>query len=367
MTIRPSLLGGLAAAAVASTFASHDAAAQTGGRSFSREEIQAMVREAMPPILKSDLPGLVDNMLAVELGKPLAETFDPAKAANRVFGRLPRGVSPDCLRKQTPAGEPDTGECVVANGEESGNGAYTRLAYSKNLGNGNVKFLKRAAVRDIDPGKLSSVKLSDGEADKNAREFLVQFLGVPASELPVQPANAKLPVRDLVVGFDRKSGLAPIVLQKTVQLRRSFALPKPIEIAGTNLKVTHLPGPGAAMVALDDSGVIGAAVSSWQDVRRDPNLSARNAKNPAELMEEIADDIFEEGGGPIAELRFQLVLSSDWRGSHGFLLPAVQVFVAPVARNANEDQQQQMRLGTTAGMVREYALVRRAETDIKER
>jgi hypothetical protein len=157
------------------------------------------------------------------------------------------------------------------------------------------------------------------------------------------------------------------VLQKTVHLRRSFKLPKALPVPGSNQQLTHVPGPGMALVALDDTGVVGAAVADWQGLRRDPNLSARNAKSVDELVDEIADDIYDEGGGPIASMRFQIVLASDWRGSHGLLLPAVHVFVSPVARDANEDQQRQMAGRTTAGMLREYALVKRTEAELIER
>jgi hypothetical protein len=156
-------------------------------------------------------------------------------------------------------------------------------------------------------------------------------------------------------------------VQKTVHLRRAFKLPQPIPVPGTNLQLSHVAGPGMALVALDDTGVMGATVSNWQALRRDPNLSARNAKTVDELVEEIADDIHDEGGGPIASMQMQIVLASDWRGSHGLLLPAVQVFVSPVPRDASEDQQRQMAFGTTAGMVREYALVKRMDADLLER
>lgn len=366
MKLQQRMLWGVAAAGLALAY-SYDAGAQGEPRPLSREEIAAMVRDTMPPILKSDLPGLVDNLLSVPLGKPLSETFDPSRAAGRVFGRLPRTFAADCLRKTTPVGDPDQGDCTLSNGEEGGTGAYTRLSYSKNMGSGNIKFLKRGAVQDLDPGKLASVKLGDADADKGAREFLVSFFGLPAAELPDLPAGVRPPVRSLLIGFDKKAGLAPIVIQKTVHLQRSFKLAKPIQVPGTKQMLTHVPGPGMAMVALDDTGVIGAAVQDWQDVRRDPRMSGNSAKTSADLIQEIADDIYEEGGGPIASMKFRIVLGSDWRGSHGLLLPAVQVFVAPVANDPTEDQQQQMARSTTAGMVREYALVRRLEGDIQQR
>ena len=333
----------------------------------SRGEISRIVREMMPPVLKTDLPALVDNLLNVELGKPLNESFDPERAAAQVFGRLPRSPAPDCLRRGTPVGEADQADCVVSNGQEGGAGAYTRLSYSKNIGAGNIKFLRRGPVQDLDPSKLASVKTSDAQVDAGAREFLVSSFGLPPNELPVLPAGVRPPVRQLTIGFDKGSGIAPVVVQKTVHLRRSLKLPKPISIPGTNAQLTHITGPGSAMVALDDTGVVGAAVADWHALRRDPNISARNAKTTEDLIEEIADDIFEEGGGPIASMRFQIVVASDWRGSHGLLLPAVQVYVAPVARDPTEDQQRQMAGGTTAGMVREYALVRRSEAELNER
>jgi hypothetical protein len=365
MTFRHKVIASVGAAALGLT-ASVPANAQNQEPSPSRGEIARLVREAMPPVLKSDLPGVVDNLLNVELGKPLTETFDATRAVSAVFGRLPRSFAPDCLRRATPVGEPDQGDCVVSNGQEGGNGAYTRLSYSKNLGAGNIRFLKRGPAQDLDPAKLSPVKMPDGDAHARAREFLVAALGLPDSELLMPPAGVPLPVRHLTIGFDKDAAVAPIVVQKTVHLPRALKLPTPIQGPG-NQQLTHVAGPGMATVALDDSGVVGAAVSDWHALQRDPNMSTRNTKAVDELIDEIADDIHDEGGGPIASMRFQIVLGSDFRGAHGLLLPAVKVFVSPVARDPTEDQQRQMAGRTTAGMVREYALVKRFEADVQER
>jgi hypothetical protein len=88
-------------------------------------------------------------------------------------------------------------------------------------------------------------------------------------------------------------------------------------------------------------------------------MSEGDAKSGDELAAEIGEDLFNEGVQQIASMRFNVVLSSDWRGSFGWLLPAVQVFTSAVKNDATEDEQNQMQGVGTAGLVKEYSLVKR--------
>ncbi len=131
-------------------------------------------------------------------------------------------------------------------------------------------------------------------------------------------------------------------------------------IEGPNKQnLTHVPLPGKAIVAVDDTGVAGAIVDGWQELRVDPKMSADQAKSGDDLIDEIAEDLFNDGIRSVNRLNFHVAIASDWRGSFGLLLPAVQVDVSPVAHDLSEDQQKQLQGQATAGIVKEYSLVDR--------
>ena len=105
----------------------------------SLEEMKAAVRESMPAFLKEP-SDVVGQLLSVPLGTPLSKNFDQGKAMGAVFGGGSASLSTDCRRRATPAGEADQGDCVAFSGREAGKGAYIQLNFSKNMGNGNIKF-----------------------------------------------------------------------------------------------------------------------------------------------------------------------------------------------------------------------------------
>lgn len=334
----------------------------------SLEEMQALVRDSMPAFLK-DTTDVVGQLLNVPLGPPLSQTFDRAKALQAAFGDGSVSVATDCRRRATPAGEADQGDCMATSGSQTGKGAYVQLSFSKNMGNGNIKFLKRGPVDDaMTSDKLPKATLADEDALKQAQAFLGGAFGLAMEEVPMPPAGARNSmVRSLAMaGIDDNRGLARHVVQKQVFLQRGFKLERPY-VEGTNgPALTHVLGPGMAMVALDDSGVVGAVVSGWQELRKDPKLTADAAKPVDALIGEIAEDLFNHGMRHLEHLNFQLQVAADWRGAYGLLLPAVQVVATPTPRDPNEDQQALLALQSTAGLVKSYALVEQAEADTRQ-
>jgi len=331
----------------------------------SIEEMRAQVRKSMPAYLANPTE-VVDQMLNVELAPPLSKTFDPAVAIKTVFGGASASVASDCRRRATPEGEPDQEDCTVQSGRAAGRGQYLLLRYSKNMGVGNIKHLFRPPVDDAMSGaKLPRASMSDKEAMDMASLFMAQAFGLGTDEVPMPPTGAKTSmVRDLaMVGTNDQGGMAaPIVTQKHVFWQRGWKLGKAYT-DGQGMEMTHVPGPGVAMVAIDDTGVVGAQVADWQELRRDPNMTADQAKSVDALIEEIAEDLFNNGVRHVERIDFGLMIDSDWRGTYGLLLPAVQVFVAAVPSDATEEEQAKFAGLSTAGVVKRYSLVESLETE----
>lgn len=341
----------------------------------SPREIAAFMKERMPAYLQDDATRkrLVGEMLKVPIATPLTQTFDPDRAIKALFGDGSVIPSPDCRRTGTPVGERDPGDCTASIGDENGRGAFSKLSYSKSRGFGNIEFLKRSPVPTQPPATtdLPSPKLSDGQYFDDALKFLGSVIGLPAgrkygspqdiSEIPLPPAGARLPVRNLNVqgGGDEKTN--PITIQKVVFVKRGFPLATPIPIG--NFQLTHLPGPGAAMVMFDANGISGLSVHDWQDLRIDPTMSPEDTKSSDALMEEIAEDLFNDGVRSASDLKFQALISSEQRNQIGLLLPAVQVAVIPslALKDPTEDEQAKLAGQTTGGLIKEYALVNRQE------
>lgn len=355
----PVIIAGLILAAANPAFAQK--------REFqSKEELAGFLRERMPDFLKSDeqLKNLVGQILKTPLAPPLRETFDPNKALKALIPDGTSVPSTDCRRTSTPGGERDPGDCTATVGDEGGAGAFTRFSHSKSIGFGNIKLVKRPPIppQPPEPEKLPAVKITDAQALEDALKLLTETLGLPKSELPLPPAGAKggLPVRNLNVqgGEDGKLG-TPITIQKVVFLQRGFQLGTPIPAGPASL--THIPGPGKAMVMYGADGLAGLSVQGWQELRLDPEISESDTKSGAQLMEEIAEDLFNDGVRNAADIRMGAIVSSDQRNQIGLLLPAVQVFVLPVPDALSEEAQRQLAGQTTAGLIREYPLVNRKE------
>jgi hypothetical protein len=342
-----------------------------GPRPLTRDEIAKQVGASLPPIILPDgNSDLVMRLFSAKLGTPLSKSFNPAKAASdpAIFGRLPPAYAPDCQRFGTPTGDADQGDCRASRGDASGKGPYTLLSFSKNLGVGNIKFLKRAQEVDLDPSTLKSVTLPDADAYDHALKFLGGTFGVPLNEIPVPPAatptNAlrvqnPIPVSSLTIGFSPEANLKPVTIQKVVTIQRGLFVGIADPAGGPGLP--YVPAPGKATVLLDDSGIQGALVSDWQELRRPPDadLFAKNAKTRQQLIDEISDDLFTEAPESIAIIAVLVGLASDWRGTFGYLVPAIQVFVAPLSGDLTPDELQKLIANqgpSTGGFVRQYPL-----------
>jgi hypothetical protein len=341
-----------------------------------KSRLREQVLASLPEPLK-DPSRLVGNLLGIDLAQTQLN-FDIGKAVPALFPGQSPFFAADCRRRATPIGDADQGDCIASVGSENGAGAYSRLSFSKNPGVGNIKFLKRGAAPASPETTLpppAGVGMSDAQALADARTFLSNVLGVPLSEIPEPPAGAGSPVRNLAIGFDSRENAKGIVIQKVVTLQRGFKLPEAIPFQtpqGTPVQLTHVMAPGKAMVALNDGGVVGAGVRNWQLLRKDPKITADRAKTMDQLVDEITDDLFNEGGtGAVGELKFAIVLSSEWRGTFGLLLPAVQVFMSPVPvrpdRDLTEEEQKALALKSTAGYVGQYSLVDLAEGEVLNR
>jgi hypothetical protein len=170
-----------------------------------------------------------------------------------------------------------------------------------------------------------------------------------------------------VAGGDPNGALTqPVIVQKIVSLQRGFPLAKPYVNPVNGMTLTHVPGPGSVMVAVDDSGIVGANVDGWQELRKDPNMSPRDAKPAGALIDEIAEDLFNNGVREFEAIHFQILVDADWRGAFGTLLPAVQIALTPVPNDLDEDQQALLAFRSTAGMIRTYSLVERADAEIRQ-
>jgi hypothetical protein len=77
-------------------------------------------------------------------------------------------------------------------------------------------------------------------------------------------------------------------------------------------------------------------------------------------VDKIAVDLAQYSKGPVATVKPQIVLSAvPTPEGVGLLLPAVQVVVAPAP--ADLDEEEQAKLWTTAGIIRDYPLVHMPE------
>lgn len=329
----------------------------------SPREVLNFLNERLPAFLKDDAlrRQLVGSMLKVPLAPPLRSTFDANKATKTLLGDATVLLSTDCRRTGTPVGERDPGDCTASVGDEGGAGSFTRFSYSKSLGFGNLKFIKRPPVPTQIPDftKLPSPKLTDNEAYDNARKLVTELLGLPASELLGLPAGAKAPpVRSLNIQAGGEKPVSPITIQKVVFLQRGFEITTP---GGTGQTTTQIQAPGKVTVAFDADGLAGFAVQNWQELRVDPDMTPDDTKTGQQLLEEMAEDLFNDGVRSAADVKFGPVVSSDQRNQIGLLLPAVQVFVHPTIGRLDEKAQNALAGKATAGLVKEYALVNRKE------
>jgi len=370
--IRPTLAAAIVAAAL-------PAVAQTAGRTIGSgplpvDAISRFVDDALPPLLTQDNSALAKQLLSPALAPALPQTFVLQKAVNASFGRLPPSFAADCQRSVTGAKEPDQGECTLTNGSVDGAGQLVVFKFSKNLGVGNIRYFKRAPVNaNITPDTLKPVTISDDAAYKQALAFLAS-LGLSGGEFPTPSPTLRNPfVSSLAVGgaaTPSAAGVpvsfAPVVVQKLVHI------PRGIPVSGLvsgNQALPAIPAPGRAAVVLDSTGVVGAMIEDWRDLRVDTTLDPRNAKTRSALLAEIAEDLGHNGSTRIAQISAHIAYSMDWRGSFGYLVPAVRLYVTPVSGDLNIDQTNLLldkNIGS-AGFVREYQLIDRPDANVPGR
>lgn len=338
------------------------------------EEVYKLVGGSLPEIIKEDNKELVSILLKPPLGRPLREVFNPDTAIKALFGRAGAPIAPGCKQIYTPSGDIDPGECQASRGEEAGGGIYKEFRFSKNMSLGNISFFDRPKAVEIDPGKLVPVRMTDQQAYDTARKFLQNTFGLPVSEeIPAPPlankaVNLSLPVKTLALGgVDREGGKFNVPVEKMVILQRGFNF----RLGGTYGEYDWIPGPGKAMMVLDDrsltsGGLREVVVRGWQEVKAHPDANPEFAKSRAMLSDEITRDLLNESTGRISKLNCRLVLDSIPTPSGvGLLLPAVQVHVSPVPADLSEDAQNALAMRSTAGFVRTYNLVELNETNPK--
>lgn len=360
----------LAAAALLAAGLALPAAAQTAG---PKEEIRAAVRNALQPVLGDNAADIVRRIQLIKPESQLSRNFDLAKVYTAAFGRNGGTPAPDCRVNTTPMGEPDPGNCVVEQGKrDDPTGAYTQLSFSKNLGMGNVKLIKRRSFQPGDANEPAPVKLSDEDAHRKALE-LAEVLGIPKSEIPVAPAGAKfpLPVRTLAMGYGQDRNAKTIPLQKVVSLQRAFVVPGGLFRDGNSgMVVQHVLGPGNATFVVDDGGVQMARVQGWADAQMDPKLNPDRAKTLSALVDEITDDLFNEGVRKVGSLSVRIGLRTGYPNPDdanpvncpacGVLVPSVSVAVSQVGAGRVQTGPGNF---VAPGLVREFNLVASSEFD----
>jgi hypothetical protein len=324
---------------------------------------------ALPPIIGDDNSKLVEALQAPVLGTPISRAFKLEVAAQGAFKRAGTPTyDPGCDSKTAQPGSADEGECAAWVGDPGGTGAYTRLAFSKNLGKGNIGFRSRGPVATVSLTSLVPLDLDDAKAFSMALAFVTQSFGLPAGEVPIPPKNATNLnpfVSGESIGFSARYN--PVLYRKIVTVPRGIKLKTPIVVdARTGMTLPFIPAPGFASIVIGQTGnvdtpidVIDAQIQDWQDLRVNPNLDPKSAKSRKALMEEMTDDLMNEGGGTIGRISAQLVYGSDWRGTYGYLVPAVRIMVAPVAGPKTAEELTALyKSGTpTAGFIHDYPLV----------
>lgn len=337
-------------------------------QSADKEALRRAVGASLTAVLGGDSArAVVDKIATVKPDGAISKNFNAAEMSKQWFGaRTPPNPAPDCRATQTASGEPDEGLCMLEVGRREGDAtggspAYAVLAYSKNIGIGDLLFARRPAGT-FAPTALS--KLSDAEAYDKALAFL-KAAGVPMSEVP-RPPQGFLPVRSLAIGIpDDKGGSTRMTIQKVVTVPRAFMVSGGfpwLKDPRSGQALAHVIAPGKASIALNDAGVQFASVEGWSDAQLG-RVDAKNAKSVAELADEITEDLWGEGVQKVASLSILISLRKGYPNPEdpdspscpvcGLLLPAVQVMVTPVSAGL-------LKQGTLVppGVVREYDLVR---------
>ena len=340
-----------------------------------RKALHTAVSDALQQLMGDSTAPVVERLMLVKPEGNLARNFDVGKVTSALFGRQAASFAPDCRSSTTSAREADEGLCVVEGGNrDSETGAYTLLAYSKNIGAGNLMFARRAAFSPGSDALPPSAKLSDSDAYDQALKFM-GLLGLSTSDIPKPPAGVKnpLPVRSLMAGAtdDKGSTVARLTLHKTVTLPRALLVPGGLlQDPRTGFVLQHVIAPGSATLNVSDSGVQFARIDGWSDSPMDPHLARGKPKSTGDLANEIADDLYGEGVRKVGTLSILISLRRAYPHPDdpnpplcpvcGVLRPAVQVMVSQPGADRTETSE---RAFMAPGLVREYDLV--AQTDME--
>lgn len=332
------------------------------------ERIARKVDAALPPVIRSDNTELVNLLLTPKISN-LA--FNPDVAVRALFGDAQPGFASDCKRKLTAQGDPDQGDCVAGVGKETGEKAYQRLSFSKTPGVGNVSYMYRPPVTKTTPEQLTPVRMTnDGAFKLIFDKILVGSLGLPPDEVPIPPDGFKVNpyISDQAIGF---SGKVPaVVVRKIVVLPRGLPLSKPIVDQDSGRSLDFIPAPGMAMGVVEADGSVSMAkIQNWVELRINEKLDPRMAKSRQQLIDEIGEELLKEGGGTIRSLTAHIAYDVDWRGSFGYLVPAVRISVAPLTGDATANGLQEMVKANapTAGFVKSFPLVEISEDAVPGR
>ena len=346
------------------------AAAQTDPKARLREVVGA----ALAPLLGDSSRNVVDKLMEVKPEGAISRGFNVDAVTKALFGRNATNVAADCRTSSTPVGESDTGLCMIDSGaRDHPTGAYSMLAFSKNIGMGDILFARRSAFSPSSEALPSAVRLSDADAYNRARAF-IEMMGVPKSEIPVVPADAKnkMPVRSLVIGADeRPGGGGPrIAVQKVVTLPRAFVLPGGLKLP-TGQVLRHVIAPGGATVAMNDGSLPQMVrIEGWFDAQMDPKLDPRLAKTTAALTNEITDDLYGEGVRQVGSLSILIALRRAYPNPDdpnpplcpvcGVLRPALKVIVSQPGVGPVVSSE---KAWVAPGLVREFDLVEQTDQE----
>ncbi len=345
-------------AAAAALLAPAIAVGQTDPKAELRRAIDAAIR----PLLGDDSGRVAEKLIGVKPDGFISRNFDVAKVKSALFTRLATSDAPDCRTTLTPAGERDTGMCLVEFGNRDvGEAAYRVLAFSKNIGIGEIEF----ARRDAFTGNLPApVTLTDATAYDIALSFF-KMLGVPPSEIPEVPKGAQLPVRSMVVGSaDEKGGnRSSLVTHKVVSIPRAFVVPGGLITdpnSGRTLMHAIAPGSASAAIAADGS-VRFAHIEGWSDAQMDVRGKSRST---TALVDEITEDLYGEGARKVGTMSVLIGFRKAYPNPDdpnpptcpvcGVLRPALKVLVSQVGRDPVQSSE---RAWIAPGLVREYDLL----------
>jgi hypothetical protein len=332
------------------------------------DELRQIVSAQLTPIFGSDTAAVVNRMLTVKIAPGLGSRFDVNRVTRALFSRGAVGAA-DCRTTTTAFGEADESPCLFESGKrDDPTGAYSVLSFSKNFGQGDIKFVSRAAFVPGTSFLPKAVRLTDADAYAQALK-VVEALGVPATDIAFISNAARLPVGQLAVGAGQDiAGSSRTVIQKVVSFPKAFVVPGGVyKDPASGVVLSHVLAPGVAHVAMDDAGVQFARLEGWSDSPLDSKLDLRLAKSVAVLSREIADDLYNEGIRGVGSMSTQIVFRRATPNADdpnpplctacGVLRPALRVSVSKAAAG---------HAGTSAGLaiagiVREYDLLGQTE------